>query len=373
MSGAFGWGGRDRRGGSSSRSSSTPTPSPSRGGFTKAKKAFGSPPPMSTPVTPKSSRPATQASIAGGVASRAADLANVGRVSFSLRPTKALKSTAKNVIIVALDATGSMGKWREDILKYLVLLYVEAQGFLGDDLEVLFITYGDLKFNDEIEVAQFGRGQELDTHLVSLNISMGGGHDEEESPEIVAYYLLQQVDVSSAKHVYTYFITDERAAATVDATLVRQNLDLSFNTEYRDTTSVFRALLRKMEVFLVLRKTDDYSYDYDRIRSSWEKMLGAERVLPLDLSNLVVEVMLAVIAKTTDQMSLFDQSFDLRRGATQFGATNRDLVGKSIALVPGTDPTAPPPAPKTALLVPASGDDALGDDKGASDALSGPK
>lgn len=283
------------------------------------------------------------------------------KVNIDLRPVKSLKSTAANVIIAVLDVTGSMGSWRADIFKHLVTLYTDAQSYLGDDLQILFIVYGDVKYHDRIEVAEFASGPVLDDHLQVLYMNASGGGDGEESPELVAYYLLQQVDVSSAKHVYTFFVTDESGADEVSEQQARQHLELAVNSELRDTKTVYRSLLRKMEVFTVLRETD--CYNPAPIRQWWLDVLGPERIMPLDRGNLVVESMLACIAKTTGQLGQFTQNFQTRRGATRFGAVNQDLVMKSVAMVPGGDADQlQAPKAKTKLLIPANVDDDDADD-----------
>lgn len=344
MSGAFGWGGKDRR----SYGTRTSTP-PSDGGFTRAKGAYKSPP---------ASAPSTQRKAPDrSVIDASFHTAPASAIKIDLRPTKKLVSKAANVIIAVLDVTGSMGSWRTDIFKHLVTLYKESQGYLGDDVEILFCVYGDVKYGDRLEVAEFGSGPELDDHLEALYMNAGGGGDEQESPEMLAYYLLQNVDVSSAKHVYTFFVTDEAGASTISEGHARSHLDLSVNAELSDTRTVFRSLLRKMEVFTILRKTDMGGYDPARIRQWWVDCLGEERIMPLDRGNLVVESMLACVAKTTGQLGQFTQDFQTRRGATKFGDVNQDLVMKSVAMVPGADAKLDAPKAKTKLLIPAPDDD----------------
>jgi len=361
MSGAYGWGGKDRRSNRSSTPSSRPSPS-SNDGFTRAKQAHQRPAPAATP-SGTSARPKTVLGQGSVAADRSAAAASAPKVTFSLEPTKKLKSTARNVLAVVLDMTGSMGDWRDQIMKYLPMLYKEAQGYLGDDLEILFIVFGDLKcHSDKILVAEFGRGPELDSHLVALNKHQAGGGDEEESPEMVAYYLLQQVDLSSAKNVYTFFITDEKAAEEISETIARSHLGLQVNPELCRTTDVFGSLLRKTEVFVILRKTEVRGYSPEGIRQFWVDTVGEERVMPLDLPNLVVEAMLACVAKTTGQYGQFTQDFQSRRGGTKFGAVNLDAIGKSVAMVPGAGPDAPTIQAATKLLVPIDGDDDDGDD-----------
>lgn len=245
-----------------------------------------------------------------------------------------------------------MGDWRDEIFKRLPLLYKEAQALLGQSLAILFIAFGDVKFGDRIWVTKFGAGPELDGYLASLPRQATGGGDEEESPEMAAVYILKRVDVGRARNVYYWTVTDERAADVVNPTLAREHVGVHLGAEdSHETRDVFRALALRMRTFVVLRRTDQSSYDADRIRSSWDHVVGKERVLPLDDGRRVVDVMLAVVAKTTGQTAAFQASLLARQGGTKFGAVNIDAVQRSVALVPdGAAPLQVPVAKSKCLL-----------------------
>jgi hypothetical protein len=164
---------------------------------------------------------------------------------------------------------------------------------------------------------------------------------------MVAAYLYGHVDVSSAKHVYTFIITDESGATEVNHHLSRQ-LGIK-DTNIDRTGALFRALLQRMELFVVLRDTD--CYYPPPIKQWWTDNLGAQRILPLNLPNLVVEVMLACVAKTTGQMDRFTQAYQSRRGETRYGAVNYETVQQSVAMVPDADQTEAPPPATSRLLV----------------------
>lgn len=328
MSGAFGWGGKDRRRARDIASD----------GFKSAKGAYNSPPPRK-PATPTG----------GGVPAPSRDLGQFAQPvqaqagpKMNVNPKdRKLVCTAANVLLVFLDGTGSMGGWRSEIWARVKVLYDEARALLGDDLQILFGTFGDIKYGDRIEVADFGSGPELDNHLTSLNIRFGGGGDEEESPEMVAYYLLENVDVSKAKHAYAFFITDEKAAPTISDRLSREHLGIPANPELAKTADVFRSLLLKMEAFIVLRKTRMSGYNPDRIRQFWVDTIGEERVVPLDDGRRVVDTCLAVVAKTTGQMADFTDSFQQRNKGSRYMDANLNTVQGSILMVPDGQPKPP--------------------------------
>ena len=176
---------------------------------------------------------------------------------------------------------------------------------------------------------------------------MSGGGDGEESPELAAYYLLESVDVSSAKHVYAYIITDEAAAPRILASNLKRSVALTLKPELVEVRHIFQALLRKMEVFVILKETDMPEYSPRLIRQYWDTTLGPDRVLQLDRANLVVETMLASVARRTDQDEVFNSSYQSRRGSTAYGAVNYDLVQKSVAMVPKGSSVVQAPNPRT--------------------------
>lgn len=335
MSGAFGWGGNDRRDRSTVQDNN---------GFSRAVDAYSRSP--RTPSAPASTYGGGQSYVDPDYRSQVAPATPPIDVSNQ----RDFKSTARNVIIVATDVTGSLGDWRQDIFKFLPLLYKEAQQYLGDDLEIMFLAYGDVKYGDPIQVATFGRGQVLDTHLTNLYRDANGGGNAAESSEVVAYFLHQRVDTSSAKNVYTFFVTDEPCQRTVSDTDVRGGLDIPMNPELRDTRTLFASLLRRMEVFVVFAETNSYPGRMHEFETTWRGIVGDERVCPMPRSNLVVETMLAVVAKTTGQIQTYSQNYASRRAGTQYGMVNKSHVDRSIALVPGAGPSVPNIAAKSRLL-----------------------
>lgn len=246
-----------------------------------------------------------------------------------------LKSNAANVIIAVMDVTSSMQEWPQEVFRRLPLLFNEAVSYFGnDDLEILFIAHGDARTdNFPIQVSRFGKGEELDQILSSFYMKCGGGGQGDESHELVAYYLLKQVDTSSAKNVYTFFVTDEAACDDIDETLVKEHLGLRNDVELQKTADVFLGLRRRMNIFTILCQTKNSRYNPDSIKRRWEANVAKENIIPLDDSRRVVDVMLGTIAKLTGQLDTFTKSLIGRQQGSQFACNNIDTVQKSIALI----------------------------------------
>lgn len=253
----------------------------------------------------------------------------------------AVKSTAANVLIVIQDVTVSMHEWPQEIFKRLPLMYADAVKYLGsDDLEILFIAHGDARTDmHPVQVARFGKGAELDVILASFYTHCGGGGQGTESQELVAYYLLNFCDTSSARNVYAFFITDEAGCDEVSASLAEEYLPAGNLTEDVCTASVFQLLARKMNIYAVLCETN--SYDPAPIAHWWAQTLAGEHVIPLNDHRRIVDTMLGTIAKTTGQLDVFTKDLRSRQGGTRFGDANIQTVFSSIALVGHGTPSSP--------------------------------
>lgn len=273
---------------------------------------------------------------------------------------QAQKTTGEIVVIISLDVTGSLSSWPEEILKRLARLYQVACDYFGtDNLDVLFIAHGDARTDQNpIQVARIGRGQELEPILASFDCTCGGGGQGTESHEIVAAYLAKQLDVSSARHVYTFFVTDEAACSSIDPRLAKRELGITLETADLDTKRVFDQLRKRMSVYTVLCATRWYNDAVCKdIAAFWENLLGREHILPLDDARRVVDVMLGVFAKTTGQLDRFTKDLSQWQGGTPHGKQNVNTVLGSIALVGNPHLLAPKPQASQgtrALLPPAT-------------------
>ena len=332
MSGAYGWGGKDR---------SADYDGSSSGGFSRAIRAYD-PHPVYRRYDPD---PPSRAAIPA-----------TPRASISFNPRGlTIKSEAANVLVVCQDVTGSMAAWIDEIFDRLPLLYGETQKYLGDDLEILFIAFGDEAFGDPIQVTRFGRGKVLDYYLTTINRHCDGGGNGVESPEVVAYYIVQNVDTSSARNVYFYFVTDEGIPDQVKPGLINHGLGVAIS-ETPSTKGVMDNLLLRGNVFAVLAKT--HTFERCQPPRTWGQVLSPERLLILDDSRRVVDVMLAVMAKTTGQYAQFTADLKSRQGGTQHGEENIANVHQTIALVNDGSPKSPTIKAGTRRLLPGPDDKA---------------
>lgn len=351
MSGAFSWQGNNAQGDGTHASPGYFDQTTSRAQQPSVVvKRVGTPTTQTSVPTPSIARPAPRPTLKSVAASHALSVPD-GR--------QAQKTSGEIVLIIALDMTGSMAKWPEEILRRLPRLYQVACDYFGtQDVDVVFIAHGDARTDSyATQVGKIGRGQELELTLASFR-PCGGGGQGSETPEIVAAYLRDQLDVSSARMVYTFFVTDEAGCDRIAPDLAKRELGIDVHGRELDTIKVFQGLAKRMRTFTVLCSTNCYPDLQDSIRDFWERAVGKEHVLPLDDARRVVEVMLGVFAKTTGQLDRFTRDMSAWHGGTKHGVQNVQTVMGSIALVGGQLPGVPKILPRTgtrALLPP--GDD----------------
>lgn len=335
MSGNYGWGGRDRSNDYDTYSGG------GGGGFSQARSPYNQGPQPSYTPTPTGTR-SNQSMHMTAVPGRNVDLS----------PRKHIKTTKDNVLIVSMDRTGSMGTWRAEIFQRLPLLYKEAQKYLGESLEIIFMGFGDVQLcGDKFDVAPSGCGPELDGYITALDGQADGGGNAKESAELPAYYVSKQIDTSDAKAVFFFTITDEGFYDDVSEADVEALLGLRADAETVDSCHLFQSLKTRMNAFVIRAETDSYSgYAQTKINDQWKRALGEDCYVPLDDARRVVDVMLGVIAKVRGQFNQFSQDLSKRQGGTPFGGVNIKTVTKSISMVRGA-PSAPPVTAGTKSLL----------------------
>jgi len=325
MSGNYGWGGRDRSDDYSSTSGSV-------GGFSSAR----------TPYAGGSHNYGGAAAPNPSLGQASLRMTRVPGVAVDLSPRKHIKTTKDNVLLVSLDRTGSLNAWHAEIVQRLALLYKEAQKYLGDSLEIVFMGYGDAQLcGDKFEVAPTGSGQELDGYITALDTPANGGGNSIESAELPAYYVANQIDTTDAKSVFFFTITDEGFYPEVCRADVDAVLGLRSPQEAINSAGVFRSLKPRMNTYVIMARTGSQYPTQERvIDAQWKDALGDDCFVPLDDSRRVVDVMLGVIAKVRGQFAQFSQDLNKRQGGTAYGNVNISTVQQSISMVTGA-PSAP--------------------------------
>lgn len=326
MSGIHGWGGNDHNYGSSGSSSSSRSSYSSNSSYssydntpTPPSKPSDYNPPASSYQTPSYASPARTMSTARSTLA----------VDTSV---KHVSSTRENVILIGLDVTGSMGKWLDEIFKFLPLLHAEAVKLFGGETEILFGSFGDGQFNDKLFVSPFGHDQVLDSYLAAIRHPAYGGGNMIETPEAFLNYIREYVNLDTAKQCYTFVITDEGIAKNFNPHHFQTMTGRM--TEFSDTNA---ALIKKLslvsDVATIFADAKSYGpNEVDIMRKSWRDIMPEGSLLEMSMPNLVVETMLAFISVRINKLDQFKTEYAKRRGGTQYGDVNLQTVMRSVAL-----------------------------------------
>jgi len=128
-----------------------------------------------------------------GASSYSATKFNKTTLDYELKPNgKKLKSKTRNPIIIVLDVTGSNINFARLVYDKLPMFYgeIESKGYL-DDFDLCICAVGDAKCDDyPIQIGEFAKGLEIDSWLEKIVLEGGGGGQQTESYELMAYYLL---------------------------------------------------------------------------------------------------------------------------------------------------------------------------------------
>lgn len=225
---------------------------------------------------------------------------------------RVLTCKAASPVVYAFDVTGSMGTLPRIIYDKMPLIagQIVECGYLSD-AEVSLAAIGDILSDQApIQIGDFSLMRTLDDWLQRIWLEGGGGGQDMESYEYVAYYYARMCELPNAKWPFFLFTGDEGFRET----LYSSDLARHFGGKH-ETTSVEEVVAElkkkfKDNVFLVRRK---YSGATDeRINADWEKLLGREFVVPLPSDQAIADVTLGVFALRTGARTLDAYLEDLR-------------------------------------------------------------
>jgi hypothetical protein len=184
-----------------------------------------------------------------------------------------------------------------------------------------------------LQLAGLARGGAIKDELLKTFVEGKGGSGCRESYELMAYYLLNNVEVSEPKKSFVFFFADEVFYNEVSVSQVRKFI--GGEAKAIDSVEVFRKLSEKFNVYLIHRRYADSDTD-TAIVDLWSVALGDDHVLRLQTSNAVVDYLLGVVALHSGRtLAQYDEDMK-KRGQTEERRTEVRLAleGLSKILVP---------------------------------------
>ena len=222
-----------------------------------------------------------------------------------------------NAVMVVLDVTGSMGRVVGDIHGALPKLMglLTRKNYLADP-QIMFSAVGDATCDSvPLQVGQFESGIEMEDDLTHFFIEQGGGGQNTESYELMAYVGAYKTDIDCfnkrGRKGYCFFIGDELPYGVVKRREIERLLGQRVEADL-PVKSVFEKLRQKYHVFYVLPQDASNGADSTIIKY-WSGLIGAEHVLRLANAAGVSELIAAqigLVEEATDLDSVVDDMVD---------------------------------------------------------------
>ncbi|MDR0979367.1 MAG: hypothetical protein LBL91_05560 [Lachnospiraceae bacterium] len=271
-----------------------------------------------------------------GASSIAAAKISSTKLDSSMNPTgKNLRSTTKNPIIIVLDETGSNIDLARLLYDKLPMFYgqIEQKKYF-DDFDISICAVGDA-YTDSypLQVSPFAKGIELDSYMEKLVLEGGGGGNNGESYELMAYYLTEKTEFAPGAKPIVFFIGDEPYHPKVNKGQA-EKFDLPF-TEPIDPFPNLRKKFNDNVYMLLNRFCGRDSFD-SKALSQWTKALAPEHLIKISEEKAVVDLMLGILALLAKR-SLKTYAIDMQgRGQTiqRIEGVTKALEGLSTAIVP---------------------------------------
>ncbi len=228
---------------------------------------------------------------------------------------KEVSTYSPTPLVVAVDVTGSMGKWPSVIFTKLPVLYNEAKMHLPD-IEISFCAVGDANSdNYPLQVCDFRKGKELESSINSIYPEGGGGAGSKETYELAAYFYAKHCKMPKAKKALFVFCGDEGFYETIKTNMIKRMTGDDVPQDL-DSYEVFKELKDRFEVYNLRVKYSDENKEKE-IQGQWEAALGKQMVLKLDDPNRIVDAIIGLSAIYADDYKAFEKRISIRQTPEQ--------------------------------------------------------
>ncbi len=239
---------------------------------------------------------------------------------------KNLQSLSENVVLLAVDGTGSMQKWPAEIFDRLPLLYQTLSKY-RDDVEISFSVIGDAKWDKwPTQVGDIEKGVSLDKYLKALHAEGGGGPGNRESYELWAYFVKEHVDVPKAVSPTLIIMGDEKFYEQISAEQVKKVFGDTIQGPI-DAMTVWKDIAAKYDVYLLHK---EHPGDDDEVLAQWREAIGDQKVVPVYDPLRVVDQAMAIVAEKWGCLSDFEKNLAARQDKKTVNAVMTSLKGVSI-------------------------------------------
>jgi len=228
--------------------------------------------------------------------------------------SKRITCNSKSPIILALDVTGSMGKFAKVMYDKLPMFYGQIMTYKYlEDPAISFCAIGDAHDDRApIQICDFAQGQDLDDLVTKLYLEGNGGGNYHESYELAAWYYarLCKFTGADARRPLMFITGDELCYDKVKAVHIKDYFGVEFEDVNVDL--VFTDLRRKCDVYYLQKPYIDgspFGAEFtQQVTEQWTRLVGEGHVIRMENEpKMVADVILGVIALVGGTCTNIDQ------------------------------------------------------------------
>lgn len=249
---------------------------------------------------------------------------------------RTLECSTKTGIVIVLDVTGSMGDSAKLLYDKLPMLWgqLEQQGYLKD-FSISFAAVGDHNCDGApFQICDFETGKKLDKWIEKMYLEGGGGGQQTESYESVAYFYANKVRFTHPKageeKPFFFIIGDEAPYPELSADDIKEHFGGKVQSDI-STKEIFETVKDKYNFKHIHVPYQPSAVYENMIEREWKKVIG-EDLLKVSEPKAVVDVLLGAIAISTGKRTLKEYEQDMRdRGQTADRIRNVHAALKGLA------------------------------------------
>lgn len=239
-------------------------------------------------------------------------------------PTKHIKSTSKNPVIIAVDVTGSMSSWPREIFDRLPLLFNTLSQY-REDLEISFVAIGDSGYDKwPLQCTTFASGYDLEQLLGGI-YGEGGGGDAPESYGLFAHWVNTHVTVPNVdEDPFLIVFGDIHMHPTTPAAHIH---DVMGDVVPRDIDSIkaWHTVTKTWNTWFLRRPTNKQG---DMVDQQWGRAIGSQKVFHIADELRAVDTAMGLIARAWGEFDNFQENMLARQDKATV-----DKISKPIELV----------------------------------------
>lgn len=211
-------------------------------------------------------------------------------------------------ISVILDVTGSMATVPMTVQKKLPSLMgmLTSKGYV-EHPQILFGAVGDsVSDQGSVQIGQFESGIEMDDDLSRMWLEGNGGGGNHESYQNIFYFFARHTAIDChekrQKKGYLFVVLDEKPYTEVSKREVERIFGDTIQANI-STEEIVKECQEKYHVFALIPRNTQYNGSPEN-RQTWEKLLGADHVIPIEDENAICEAVALAVGLTEGKTTL---------------------------------------------------------------------